>query len=179
MVTVAVNLETVKNDYPEKFDEYVRILRSSTSKDKDAPEEKFNFIYSFSYFLKKGRANEEYYENLVHMKFDERLEEEMNKVRVTMTMAAGNFYISDRVSGVPEIIKSIVKMITVKKMLSEQEMIEDLDVINSIPEDDLKNAKTEEEAKPLSLDDQLKHAIDVEDYMEAARIRDLINAQNE
>jgi hypothetical protein len=178
MLSISVDNEKVKSEYSDKFNEFVNILRSSSSKYKETPEDEFRFIYSYSYYLKKGAANDEYYENIVHLKFEERLEEEMSKVRVSLHMMAGKFYISDRVEEVSETIKTVVKLMTVRKMLKEQEFVGDIDVIESIPVQEFEG-KDGGEIEPLSLEDQLKHAIDVEDYMEAARLRDIINSSKE
>ena len=165
MVTMYVSREIVFKEYEEKSQEFLNMLKNSNSKYKNTPVEKIGWFYSFSYFKNKGEFNIDYFENLRHMKFDERLEEEIRKVRVNLSMSAGNFYLTDRVESVSDIIKETVKFITIRKMVTEQSQINDQEVMDSIP-------IPKEEQIPMTLEEQLKCAIDEEDYEEAARIRD-------
>lgn len=189
MISIQVTREMVFSDYEEDANKLLNILRNSNSKYKDIEIDKIVWGYSFSYFKAKSDNKDEYYEMLYSLPYENRLVEEYKKVRVNLMMSAGQFYISDRVSKpndfIPEILKNIVNVVTIKKMLAEQSLINNEEVINSIPdisemhivdEDGLNEAMIKQE---LSLDEQLKVAINNEDYMEAARIRDLINSQNE
>lgn len=172
MITVIVNYELVKKEYEKDTQTLIDILRNSNSIYKNTDVEKTKWVYSFSYFKNKGEYTQEYYENLFHMKFEDRLEEELKKVRVNLAMSAGYFYISDRVNGVSDSIKEAVKVVTIQKMINEQQQINDQDVIDSIP-------LPKEEQIPSSLEDQLKQAIEEEDYIRAAGIRDQIKKQSE
>jgi hypothetical protein len=171
MVTVKVNYETVSKDCPKKVDSFLNILRNSDSKDRDIDLLKINWIYSFSYFMKKSDNSQKYYEYLYNLPYEERLKEELKKVRVSLVLSAVNFHITDRVDGVPDSLVEVVKFMTVQKMVNEQAHIQNLDVIASIP-------IKEEKIEPLSLEDQLRNAIEIEDYMEAARIRDKMKEEN-
>lgn len=170
MVTMLINYEIVKQEYAADVQHFIDILRNSGSSSKDTIEDKIKWLYSFSYFKNKGTINEEYYEKLFNMPFEERLEEEIKKVRVNLSIMAGHFYLSDRVSGISEKVKEAVKFITIQKMINEQAQINNQDVIDSIP-------MPKEDQIPLSLEEQLKNAIEQEDYIEAARIRDLIKGE--
>lgn len=172
MVTVIVNYEIVMKEYEKEAQIFIDTLKNSNSKYKNTEVEKIKWMYSFSYFKNKGEYTQEYYENLYHMKFEDRLEEELSKVRVNLSMSAGHFYISDRISGISDSIKEAVKIITIQKMINEQDQIQDQEVIDTIP-------VPKEEQVPMSLEDQLKQAIDEEDYIKAAEIRDKIKKQNE
>lgn len=172
MVTMVVSQEVVMREYEKFAQELIGILKNSNSKYKDTEVEKMKWMYSFSYFKNKGEYTPEYYEKLYKMPFDERLEEEVKKVRVNLAMSAGHFTISDRVEGVSDSIKEAVKVVTIQKMINEQAQIGDQDVIDTIP-------MPKEDQKPMSLEDQLKQAIESEDYIEAARIRDEIKKEQE
>jgi len=172
MVTMVVNYDVVSKEYEKEAQELINLLKNSGSKYKDTPIEKMNWFYTFSYFKEKGKYTPEYYEELLHMPFDKRLEEELSKVRVCLSMSAGQFVIKDRVKGISESIKEATKYVTIQKMVFEQEKIQDKAVMDSIP-------LPKEDQKPMSLEDQLKHAIEVEDYIEAARIRDEIKKDKE
>lgn len=172
MIALFVTGELVKKEYEKKYSELLNILRNSESKSKDIEEEKILWNYSFSYFRKKGENTPEYYESLFKMPFDERYEAEMKRVRVSIGMTAGYFFIQDRVDGVSQSIAEAVKAVTAQKMVNEQQYIGDMDVINSIPFLKKEETATSAIPKPMSLQEQLKHAIEIEDYEDAARIRD-------
>lgn len=170
MITMFVTADLAKKEYEKKYTEFLNILRNSDSKSKDTDESKILWSYSFSYFRKKGENTPEYYEDLFKMPFEERYEAELKRVRVSVGMIAGYFFIQDRVEGISPSIAETVKSITAQKIVNEQQLIGDMEVLKSIPF--VKNDETQEMPKPMSLQEQLKHAIDVEDYEEAARIRD-------
>lgn len=74
----------------------------------------------------------------MEMLFDDRLDEELSKVRVSVTLKIGNFIMSNRLEKgiVPKVIKDIVTEITKYKMLYEYQVHGNIDVLNSIPEFD-------------------------------------------
>ena len=169
MITMFVKSEIVVKEYEKESQELINILRNSNSKYKDTDISKVHWLYSFSYFRKKGENTPEYYESLFKMPFEERLEVELKRVRVSLALSAGYFYVSDRVLTISDTIKETVKMITTQKMVNEQQMINDVNIINSIP-----FIQEDKKIEPMSLHEQLKHAVDAEDYEEAARLRDEI-----
>jgi hypothetical protein len=76
------------------------------------------------------------YENTQKMMFDERLEFELKKVRVNLTMLVGkNFVLSNRMpkDTIPELIRKVVTEVTKVKMLVEYEYHMDDNIKNSIP----------------------------------------------
>jgi hypothetical protein len=178
MVTIVVEGDVVAKEYEKESKELISLLRNSNSKYKDTEESKMEWLYSFSFFKNKGEYTPEYYEKLFKMEFDERYAEELKKIRVSLSMSAGYFYITDRVSNVSETIKQALKMITAQKMVNEQAFLlkktgkQYDNVVDSIP-------LPKEEHKPLSLEEQLQKSIESEDYMEAARIRDEIRKTHE
>lgn len=174
MITILVDQTIVFKEYEKEANELLNILRNSNSRYKDTKIEEMSWIYSFTYFIKKGSNTEEYYEKLYKMSFDERLEEELKKIRVNLAFSAGHFYLSDRVSFVSDTIKETVKAITVQKMVNEAEFTGDDSILNTIP-----FITDNEKPKPMSLQEQLKHAIDIEDFEEAARLRDEIKKEEE
>jgi len=165
MVTLFIGYDTVLKEYEKESQYLIDILRNSNSKYKDTKVEKMKWFYDLSYFKRKGNFTEEYYENLFNMKFEDRLNEELKKIRVSLSMSAGKFSIMDRVEGLSNTVKEAVKIVTIQKMINEQSKIGNHEVIDSIP-------IPREEQVPMSLEDQLKRAIEVEDYEDAVRIRD-------
>jgi hypothetical protein len=99
-------------------------------------------FYQFGYFLPKVDNKEEFYQNKYEqyssMLFEERLIEEISKVRVSVTLKIGNFMMTNRLSKgfVPKIIEDIVTEITKYKMLYECQVHGNTHVLNSIPDID-------------------------------------------
>ena len=169
MITMLVTYDIVCKEYEKESQELINLLRNSNSKYKDTDVEKMIWGYSFTYFRKKSENTPEYYDELYKMPYEKRLEVELKRVRVNLSFTAGYFHLSDRVEGVSDVIVEIVKAVTIQKILNEQELIGDESVLESIP-----FVKNDEPLKPMSLQEQLNHAIEAEDYMEAARLRDEI-----
>lgn len=138
----------------------------------DVDYSKKQMACAYSFFIKKGGYTPEYVENISKLPFDERYEHELSKVRVNIVLTAGHFFISDRVEGASDTIKEAVKYTTAQKMKQEAEFFEDESMLNSIPELDF--LSKDQEPREITLEQQLAQAIEEEDYMEAARIRDEI-----
>lgn len=145
MFTIEAIKDDVLKDYPQ-IQEWIDIAKYSILK-KDINEDKLEFYYSYGYFLPSTKSYDEedrikFYENLnqvqTTMKFDQRLNFELSKVRVNITMKIGNFVLSNRMPKgfVPKNVLDIVREITKVKMTIEGEMHENQEVINSIPEID-------------------------------------------
>lgn len=134
MFTVFATKEEVTQDFPE-IKSWFKVAKKF-DKDKDKAE----FFYTYGFFVPKVANKEEYYlemyESCSKMLYKERLEFELSKVRVNLTMKIGQFLISDRmIKGfVPEIVKEIVAEITKVKMLVEAEYHGNQEITNSIPE---------------------------------------------
>lgn len=172
MITMFVDYATVVKEYPKDLERLINTLKASGSKYKDSAIEKMNFGYNFSFFVKKGGYTPEYIEEISKLPFNERYEHELSKVRVSIVLSAGHFYISDRVEGVSDTIKEAVKYTTVQKMKEEADVFEDTSMLGTIPE--LTGLHENQEPREITLEQQLAQAIDEEDYLEAARLRDEI-----
>lgn len=102
---------------------------------KDAVE----FYYSYGFFVPKSKNNKEEYlksiESTLTMLYPQRLELELSKVRVNISMKLDNFIITDRLpkGTVPSKIKDIVAEVTKVKMMVESEFSYNKEVLDSIP----------------------------------------------
>jgi hypothetical protein len=145
MFTIPVEKEEVLSDYPNVEKDWIE-LSNSKFLNNELDEEKMSFFYSYGFFLpkindmeKKIEFYENMYENTQKMMFDERLEFELKKVRVNLTMLVGkNFVLSNRMpkGTIPDIIRKVVTEVTKVKMLVEYEFNNNEDVKKSIPEID-------------------------------------------
>lgn len=167
-----VDHDTVAKEYPKELERLLNTLKASGSKYKDTAIEKMHFGYNFSFFVKKGKYTPDYVEETAKLPFDERYEHELSKVRVSIVLSAGYFYVSDRVQGVSDTIKEAIKYTTAQKMKEEAEIFEDDSLLNSIPE--LNGLQQEQEPREITLEEQLSQAIDQEDFEQAAKLRDEI-----
>lgn len=139
MFTIDATKDDVLNDFPF-ISEWISTAEQITQKPID--DSKIEFYYSYGFFVPKVENKEEFYnkmyEDVSKMKYPERLDFEMSKVRVNLTMKIGQFILSNRLEkgSIPEIIRKIVTELTKVKMTVEAEYHDDQDIKDSIPEID-------------------------------------------
>jgi hypothetical protein len=137
MNTIPVSKIEVLEDFPI-VEEWLQNIKGYLKK--DINEDKLQFFYTFGFFVPKVSDREEMYlkmyEDCSTLKYVDRLNFEMSKVRVSLTIKIGNFMMADRLPKgiVPQVIQDIVAEITKVKMIVESEYHEDKEIIESIPE---------------------------------------------
>lgn len=140
-------MNLITTDYQEVINEVPNIKDwiKSVSNDilkKEIDDSKIKTFYQFGYFLPKVENKEEFYQKkyqeYMEMLFDDRLDEELSKVRVSVTLKIGNFIMSNRLGKgvIPKMIRDIVTEVTNYKMFYEYQLHGNIDVLNSIPEFD-------------------------------------------
>jgi len=140
MNLITTDYQEVINEVPNIKD-WVKSISNDILK-KEIDDSKIKTFYQFGYFLPKVENKEEFYQKkyqeYMEMLFDDRLDEELSKVRVSVTLKIGNFIMSNRLEKgvIPKVIKDIVTEITKYKMLYEYQVHGNIDVLNSIPEFD-------------------------------------------
>ena len=111
----------------------IKITESKFEKDD------IEFYYSYGFFVPKSKNKEEEYvkslESAIAMLYPERLELELSKVRVNVSMKLDNFIITDRLpkGTIPQRVKDIVAEVTKVKMMLESEFSYNKKVLESIP----------------------------------------------
>lgn len=142
MNKIKVEAEDVQSNYPSVYEDFISDLRDSNSLSRNINEEKMKWYYSWGSFVKKAKNDEDRVikdlknQKALEMEYEERLEFELSKTRVTVTMEAGKYTRGDRVRkrfDIPDKIVQIVAEQTKLRMLLEQKEIEDQDVIDSVP----------------------------------------------
>jgi len=135
MFTILATKEEVFHDYPQ-VTEWIEIAEKLTGKDINV--DKVEFLYSYGFFHPKVEDKEKYYTELFEkcskMEYNQRVEFELSKVRVELTLKVGQFVLSNRIKDfLPQIIKDIVSEITKKNSIPDVdksvvsfEMIKDL-----------------------------------------------------
>jgi hypothetical protein len=104
--------------------------------------QEIELICQFGFFVPKNQNNisgfQQQFELTSQMKFWERFQYELSKVRVNLILKSGYTTISDRLpkSVIPDPILDIVRELTKVKMILECEFHENMEVKNSIPEID-------------------------------------------
>lgn len=143
MNTIKVTREDVERDYPAIYNEFVESLRTSNSLSRKMDLEKAKWFYTWGSFVKKAKTNADKIlkdlktNDKFGMMFDERLELELSKIRINVTMEAGKFLRGDRARkmlDIPEPIKDLVTETTKIQMILEQRQHNNQNVVNSIPE---------------------------------------------
>lgn len=99
---------------------------------KEVENDKVLIFYNYGYFVSKGSG---YNVSQLEMMYDERLQHELSKVRVNVTIKIDKFIMTNRIPNnqIPESIKSIVKEITKLKMKAEYEIHKDDSILKSVP----------------------------------------------
>lgn len=133
---IATTLEIVNKFAESKKEDFLDILKNSTSESRITPEDKIIWIWYFgNVTTKEIREIEENRKEFLTMGFEERFEHELKKVRVSLGMKAGHFEISDRISNteIPDEIKGIIYSRLIVTMNAEQSVVKDKEVMKTIP----------------------------------------------
>jgi len=118
MFTIDIKKEDLVNQFPE-IEKWVKKIKKFSFSQKEVDDSKIEFYCSFGFFVPKSHNTQEKFEELAEitskMLFEERVNFEMSKVRVNITMKVGNFVISDRLpKGI--IFKKMASNIWLEKM---------------------------------------------------------------
>ena len=125
MFTINVEKDELVNQFPE-VKKWVKKIQKMSFSNKDFDESNIEFYCSYGYFVPKSYNGEKFSEIsdiTSKMLFEERLNFELSKVRVNLTMKIGHFVISDRLPKgvIPETVVKIVTEVTKVKMMVEAE----------------------------------------------------------
>ena len=140
MFAVNTTVEEAIGEFP-LIQEWIDTISEKIIKT-DLSDSKIEICYTYGFFLPKTEDKEklytDIYEKSSQMKFDERLDFELSKLRVSINLKIDTFYMTCRLpNGTPPAsIKSIVTEITKVKMMAEGKYHENQEVIDSIPEVD-------------------------------------------
>jgi len=139
MMTIEVGYDEVQKNFP-KIKKWVKKVKSLSLRKDDIDETKLKFYYSYGSFVNK-KYNEDYQESLgkmFQMEYNERLDHELSKVRVSLTLRMGYLTISDRFQKgfIPDVVYKTVAEITKVRMLLEYEYHGYDYIKNTIPEVD-------------------------------------------
>lgn len=138
MFVLDVDRKEVVNEFPIVKD-WIKKMKKIKLNEGDINKEEIEFYYSYGFFVPKSKNNEEDYiksiESNITLLYPERLNFELSKVRVNITMKLNNFIITDRLpkGKIPSKILDIVSEVTKVKMMVESEFSYNKEVLESIP----------------------------------------------
>lgn len=152
---------------------WMKAAKKSNLRGAEADKESFGFFYTCGFFVPKSKNTEESLRDAAvrsySMLYEERLEEELKKVRVGLTMKSGDFAVTDMLSKgeIPERIRKVVAEIVKAKMLAEFEYHQNEQVRSSIPEIDsaVASVKVDRAAYSAAADEE-EERMEVDDILE-------------
>lgn len=138
MFVIDAERKEVTKEFPIVKDWIKKIKKIKITESKFEKDD-IEFFYSYGFFVPKSKNKEEEYvkalESAIAMLYPERLELELSKVRVNVSMKLDNFIITDRLpkGTIPQRVKDIVAEVTKVKMMLESEFSYNKKVLESIP----------------------------------------------
>ncbi len=163
MYLINTNLEEVTKEFDFVNSWIDTVCENILHKEKENC--KITMFYNYGYFVPKGKgANPEQYDML----FDDRLQYELSKVRVNVTVKIDEFMMTNRLKKglVPDIIKSMVTEITKYKMQIECEFHENKEVKDSIPPYDESIVSVEVIKKEIGTESIEEDYFDIDDILD-------------
>lgn len=137
MFIIPVQFKEISN--LPKIKKWVKNIEKLTFSKEEFQKDKIEFICQFGYFIPKGSNTLEKFEQMFQlvskMKYDERLEFELKKVRVFIGAKYEKLFLSDRLpkGTIPDPIYNIIKELTKVKMMVESQMHGNVEITKSIP----------------------------------------------
>jgi hypothetical protein len=138
MFVIDAKRKEVAKEFPIVKDWIKKIKKMKITKT-EFDKNDIEFYYSYGFFVPKSKNKEdEYLKSLdlsMAMLYPERLELELSKVRVNISIKLDNFIITDRLpkGTIPQKVKDIVAEVTKVKMMVESEFSYNKIVLESIP----------------------------------------------
>jgi len=138
MFVIGAERKEVTSEFPIVKD-WVKQLKKLKLNEGKFKKNEVEFYYSYGFFVPKSKNNQEEYDRSLElamaMLYPERLQLELSKVRVNISIKLDNFIITDRLpkGTIPSKVKDIVAEVTKVKMMLESEHSQNKEVIASIP----------------------------------------------
>jgi hypothetical protein len=139
MIKFEIPYEIVELDFPKKCEEFLFILNNSTSRYSRISIEDIKWEYSWVFDDRIPDNEDELIDYEINesqkyqLKFQDRLDYELDRIIVKLTMTAGQFQLTDEIEYVPEEVVSIASELVKILMIEEQKKEKNEEVIDSIP----------------------------------------------
>jgi hypothetical protein len=179
MFSLTVEMEDLFNEFPFVETKWLSHLRNMP--DVVIKDSKLEFYYTYGYYLPKSKDESliEVYNNILRLKYDDRLKYELGKVRVSLTIKHGHLLYTNRLpkKQIPDIIKEIVTELTKVKMNLEYEYHKDDSILETVPKINTSLVSIEVLKDELT-DDFVKIEKGIENYI-TYEIDDILDKINE
>lgn len=139
MFVIDVDRKEISEEFPT-MKAWMKKINKLKLGEEEFDKKEAEFYYTYGFFVGKSKntpeALQEAAEATSKMLFEERLAHELTKIRVYITMKAGEFMITDKLpkGTIPEKVKKVVAEVTKVKMSIESEYYQNQEVKDSIPE---------------------------------------------
>ncbi len=135
MTRFEVPFQEVLNDYPEIVEEFMNNLRNSNSQYRNIDLDNIRWYYTWEFCYDDVDENSNEESERFELKYEDRFQYELGKVKVSVTMKADQFKRRDRVntSVLPSAVISIVDEVVKIMMIEEQKFLANEEVLDSIP----------------------------------------------
>ena len=139
MFVIDVDRKEISEEFPT-MKAWMKKINKLKLGEEEFDKKEAEFYYTYGFFVGKSKntpeALQEAAEATSKMLFEERLAHELTKIRVFITMKAGEFMITDKLpkGTIPEKVKKVVAEVTKVKMSIESEYYQNQEVKDSIPE---------------------------------------------
>ena len=116
MFSIKVERKQAELDYSKQIQKWFDLMTNHLGK--EINESKLEFYYSVGFFLPKSDDKEKQFheslEKIETLPYNDRLEWELSKLRINLTMSMGNFTISDRMPKkyIPQPIFDLIRELT-------------------------------------------------------------------
>ena len=164
MFVIDVDRKEISEEFPT-MKAWMKKINKLKLGEEEFDKKEAEFYYTYGFFVGKSKntpeALQEAAEATSKMLFEERLAHELTKIRVYITMKAGEFMITDKLpkGTIPEKVKKVVAEVTKVKMSIESEYYQNQEVKDSIPELDksivnveVTRKSKEEDEEPVRFD---------------------------
>ena len=164
MFVIDVDRKEISEEFPT-MKAWMKKINKLKLGEEEFDKKEAEFYYTYGFFVGKSKntpeALQEAAEATSKMLFEERLAHELTKIRVFITMKAGEFMITDKLpkGTIPEKVKKVVAEVTKVKMSIESEYYQNQEVKDSIPELDksivnveVTRKSKEEDEEPVRFD---------------------------
>jgi hypothetical protein len=172
MYIVESTVEELKEEFPVVEDWISYICFYILNKRKE--DCKISIFYHYGFFVPKSKNKgfyQDQYERCSVMLYDERVRYELSKTRVNVTIKIDDFMMTNRIGGIPGVVRAIVSELTKYKMSIECKHHDNKDVSSSIPQFDKTILTVESVKKFVSMssedsENEEEHNFDIDDILD-------------
>lgn len=134
MMQLKPTFEIVSADFESNktpISSWIDFIKQTLQKEIDI--QKINFEYTFGYFILKSKNNVDEYNRQLNLGYNDRLKEELSKIRVDIIINYEKFNLKTRLNFIPNSIIEIIDEVTKVKMIVESRHTGNTSLLETIP----------------------------------------------